>query len=152
MIYLALLAGIIVFDQLTKWWVVTYLKPMGTLPIIQNVFHFTYAENTGAAFSLFRDRQIFLVLTTFLIIVFASGLLFRAIKTPGDTPWLYTLALTMVIGGAIGNLIDRIRLNYVIDFIDVRLINFAIFNIADSFIVVGTLLVAFLVVFKDLKI
>lgn len=147
-----MLVGIIAFDQLTKWWVVTSLKPLGTIPIIRDVFHFTYAENTGAAFSIFKDKQIFLVVTTMLIIAFAGGLLYKALKVPVGNHWLYPFALTMVLGGAIGNLIDRIRLNYVIDFLDARIINFAIFNVADSFIVVGTILIAYLVVFKDLKI
>lgn len=150
--FILFLLSIIAFDQITKWWVVTTLKPIGTIPVIQDVFHFTYAENTGAAFSIFKDKQIFLVLTTTLIIAFAGGLLYKALKVPGEVHWLYPIALTMVIGGAIGNLIDRIRLNYVIDFLDARIINFAIFNVADSFVVVGTIFIAYLVLFKDLKI
>lgn len=151
MLYLLVILGAVAFDQITKYWAQNWLMHQVTFPVIKDFFHLTYAQNTGAAFSFLKGRQMFLVLTTFLIIAFAAGLLYRSMKTGDAYPFMLKLALAFIIGGAIGNLIDRMRLGYVVDFFDFRAINFAIFNVADSFIVVGTILVAGLILFKDIK-
>ncbi len=148
MIYLAIILFTIFLDQYTKFLVLRYLKPIDTYPIIANVFHLTYVENTGAAFSLFSNMQAFLILVTF---IFTSVLAYVLLKTPKIKANLWVnFSLALIIGGAIGNLIDRLRLNFVIDFIDFRIINFAIFNFADIFVVCGSfsLLIA-LIINKD---
>lgn len=152
MIYFLIILASIVLDQISKYLVVTKLKTIGSIPLIKDVFHLTYAENTGAAFSIFRGKQLFLILFTFLAISFIIGLLIKNVKTNGSM--LLSISLALIIGGAIGNIIDRIRLNYVVDFFDFRLINFAIFNVADSFVVVGAILLGIAVIFfnADLKI
>lgn len=127
----------VVLDQLTKYWVVLQIKPQKTLPLIENVLHFTYAENTGAAFSIFRGRQSFLVLLTSI----GMALIFvYMVSIKGEGKGLLKLSMALILAGGIGNLIDRLRLGYVVDFIDVRLINFAIFNVADICISIGVFL------------
>lgn len=146
MIYYFIVAMIVLFDQVTKYWAQNTLAAVGSMPVIDGVFHWTYARNTGAAFSILRDKQLLLIMVTILVTVFITGILVRTINT--DAHVAAKLSLAFIIGGAIGNLIDRIRLDYVIDFADFRLINFAIFNVADSFVVVGAVLLVFAVIFK----
>ena len=131
--YWLVILGAIFIDQFTKWLAVNYLKPVGSVPLWQGVLHLTYLQNKGAAFGMLSDRRaVFMVisslgLTVFLIYLFA--------KKERET--LLDIGLAMVIGGGIGNMIDRIALGYVVDFIDFALIDFAIFNGADSFVCVG---------------
>lgn len=114
MIYLAVILFTIFLDQYSKYLVLRYLKPIDTYPLIENVFHLTYVENRGAAFSLFTNMQPFLI---FITMIFAGVLIYILIKTPKKRANLWVnLSVSCIIGGAIGNLIDRIRLNYVIEF------------------------------------
>lgn len=139
-------AGIIlitVFDQLAKFIAAEQLMQIGTVPIVKDVFHLTYCENPGAGFGMFADYTGILSALTFAVIAVAIG--YVAAKRPKSV-WLVT-ALTFMVGGAAGNLIDRVRLGYVIDFFDFRLINFPIFNIADCFVTVGAVVFAVYVMF-----
>ena len=121
-------------DQLSKYIVVMFLRPVDTVPIIQDAIHFTYSENPGAAFGMLKDdRWVFMSVS----IVAIAAMLFFLIKFK-PTSKLECLALSLIVGGGIGNMIDRILLGYVVDFIDFRLINFAIFNLADSCVCVGS--------------
>lgn len=138
---------LIILDQLSKIIVVNKIKPLITLPIIQDVFHLTYAENTGAAFSIFSNKLPVLIFITTIFIIFLFAYQYKNNKKNGNP--LISLALSLIIGGAIGNLIDRIRLGFVVDFFDFRLINFAIFNLADSFIVVGSILLMVMILIED---
>ena len=125
----------IILDQLTKWLAVTYLKPIwsDSVPIIEGVLQLTYAENTGAAFSMLSDAPwVFKSISTVAIIAMAIYLY----GCKGGRR-LQDIAIAMIISGGIGNMIDRTVLNYVVDFIDFCLIDFAIFNGADSFVCVG---------------
>lgn len=137
-------------DQIAKYFAQLKLLKVSTVPIIKDVLHLTYVENTGAAFSIFRDKQVFLIGVTIMVGVFIGLLLLKAVKT--NEILVYRISLLLVLGGAIGNIIDRIRLHYVIDFIDFRIINFAVFNIADIFVVVGTILLSYSVLFKNVNI
>lgn len=137
------LIGIIVLDQLTKYFVVVQLKHMVTHPVLQDVFHFTYVENTGAGFGIFADYTWLLSAFSVLVVVGLVG--YMIIKKP--TSPLFVSALTFLCGGALGNLIDRVRLGYVVDFLDMRIIHFPVFNIADCFITVGAVLLAVYIVF-----
>ncbi len=132
-IYSAIIALGIVLDQLTKILSVLFLKPLDTLPLIKNVLHLTYVENTGAAFGMLKDqRWIFITVSALTII----GMLLYLYLGHAEN-MLYAVSVSMVISGGIGNMIDRLALGYVVDFIDFRLINFAVFNGADSFVCVG---------------
>lgn len=140
-ISLALLA--VVLDQVTKILAVKYLMPVNTVPIIKSVLHLTYLENTGAAFgSLKNSRWVFLAVSTFAII----ALVFYMFRFKPKNRVL-SAGLAFIIGGGIGNMIDRIAKGYVVDFIDFRLINFAVFNVADSFVCVGAALVIIYIFF-----
>ena len=134
--WLVLIAICIISDQLIKLWAAASLKlmPMSTIPIINNVFHLTYVENRGAAFSILQNKTIFLIIFTSIALIFAADLLFRG-KLKNK---FVETTVALIIAGGIANLIDRIRLGYVIDYFDFRLINFPVFNLADCFVVVGT--------------
>ena len=133
---IAIILGAIVLDNLTKWLTVICLEYRETVPLWQDVFHFTHERNEGAAFGMLSDhRWVFMVVSTVAII----GLLIYLFRfTPKSK--IVQISLSMIAGGGIGNMIDRVYLGYVIDFIDVRLIDFAVFNVADSFVTVGAFL------------
>ncbi len=151
MIYsILMIFGIVIVDQATKYFAQNHLQYVDTIPLIQDVFHLTYRRNTGAAFSIMRDKQTLLIAMTSIIIII---LIWYLLKITDDSDVvLLKIPLTFIIGGALGNLIDRIKLNYVIDFFDFNLINYPVFNIADIFIVVGTFLLAYAVIFKKVEI
>ena len=130
---IGIILGGILIDQVTKYLAVRFLSPVDTVPLWENVLHLTYVENTGAAFGMMKDaRWIFLILSSVAILGIAVYLFFGYARTT-----LATVAFSMIVSGGIGNMIDRIALGYVVDFIDFRLIHFAVFNGADSFVCVG---------------
>ncbi len=127
--------GILV-DQLTKWLVATTMALGESIPLISGVLHITYIHNRGAAFGMLADhRWVFLVISSITIVAIAVFLCVTRIR---DT--LSLVSLSLILAGGIGNMIDRLALGYVIDFIDFRIINFAVFNGADSFVCVGAAL------------
>ncbi len=133
-IWIGIILLTVILDQLTKYLTVVFLPEVGdTVPIIEDVIHFTYVKNPGAAFGMMKDaRWLFMTVSTVAIIGLLVYLFVK--KTHGK---LENTALCFIIGGGIGNMIDRVRLEYVIDMIDFRLINFAVFNVADSFVCIG---------------
>ena len=139
----ALMLGVVVLDQITKWLAVVYLKSIDTLPLWQDVLHLTYYENPGAAFGILTEhRWVFMIISTLAII----ALSYYLIRQRPENFWV-KLSLGMIVGGGVGNMIDRVILGYVIDFIDFCLIDFAIFNIADSFVTVGAgIMIVYLIV------
>ena len=138
----ALLTG---FDQLTKLLAVKNLKGKADIPLIPDVLYFQYLENRGAAFGIFQDRKIFLVLLTSLILV---GVCYVLWKIPADKKYIYLKLLCFLItAGGIGNLIDRVRRNYVIDFIYFAPIDFPVFNVADIYVSVGMVFLFTVVLF-----
>lgn len=140
----------IVLDQVSKWLCVKYLKPKGSIPFIPKLINLTYCENTGAAFSMFsapNQRWIFMVISTIAIVLMIYML--YSFKEKKYT--LMVIGLSMMISGGVGNMIDRFRLGYVVDMIDVSpLFSFAIFNVADCFVCVGAgvMLLAFILIWK----
>ena len=155
LIWLMIIAGAIFLDQLSKWLTVMNLeyiappKSPDTSPVIQDVFHFTYVRNTGAAFSMFNEpdeRWIFMSISTVAIIALSIYLW----KKRNDSK-LLGVALSFIIGGGIGNMIDRCLLGYVIDMLDFRIINFAIFNVADTFVCVGVGLFALYIILDEIN-
>ena len=138
---------IIIFDQVTKLMAIKYLKTSPPYIIVDNFFQFHYVENYGAAFGILQNKKIFFVIIT-LAVIFA--ITFFLVKNYYEINGFMRIGLSMLLGGAIGNFIDRLRLGYVVDFISFRLINrydFPVFNIADIFIVAGTGLILLLVLF-----
>ncbi|OPL08139.1 MAG: hypothetical protein AVO33_01780 [delta proteobacterium ML8_F1] len=149
MSYAAVSLFVFFLDQLTKYWALEQLTRIETIPIIQDVFHLTFRQNTGAAFSILRDNLQLLIVMTSVVIFFLG--IFLIVATVKKEPPLMLLGLSMILGGAVGNLVDRVRLGYVVDFFDFRLINFAVFNVGDSFIVIGALLVGLYVVILEIR-
>ena len=122
-----------VLDQLTKYWVVQTFSLGETQPLIKEIFHFTYVRNTGAAFSLFSGKVEWL---RWLSLLVSLALIALALFSPVLSLW-EQWGYGLILGGALGNGIDRFVLGYVIDFLDFRLINFPVFNLADVFINIG---------------
>ncbi len=120
-------------DQLSKWLCAAYLKTVGSITVIPGFLKFTYLENTGAAFGSFTEhRWVFMLFSTVAIIAVTVYLLLFA-----ENNRLLRWSLALIIGGGVGNMIDRITLGYVIDFLDFHAIWQYIFNIADSCVCVG---------------
>ena len=142
-VLIAIIAGVIGLDQLTKWLAVVNLQGEASFPLWRDVLHFTYVENTGMAFGMLKDhRWVFMVFSTVSII----ALLIYLFRFRPESRWMQ-ISMAFIIGGGIGNMIDRIILGYVIDFIDFTLINFAVFNIADSFVCVGAgMMIVYLII------
>lgn len=143
-VYLIVCALFIAADILTKYAVTSNMSVGSTIPLIDGVFHLTYVRNTGAAFSMLSGQRVFLILLPVVIIV--ALLIYVIVKKPRSK--LLLLSFSMIISGGIGNLIDRIRLGYVIDFFDFRLINFPVFNVADIWVTVGGALFIILLLFS----
>lgn len=128
-------------DRLTKLWAVKQLKSGNDLTIIKGIFDFSYLENRGAAWGIFQNKIIFLLIIT--IIIFA-GIVYYLVKYKPKSK-LIRLSLSLIIGGAIGNMYDRAVYKYVVDFIHfhyMEVYNFPTFNVADMSVVIGTALLA----------
>jgi len=138
-----LVIGILVFDQLTKYIISQAIPPGESIPIIKNVFHITYILNRGAAFGMFKNQMYFFIATAVLAIIFILLILRRRRR------WQEEIALYLILSGAISNLIDRIRLGAVIDFLDFRI--WPVFNIADSAITIGAVLLAIYILKRPAK-
>ncbi len=145
MIYFVIAALVVIADFATKCSAIEYLMKIDTVSLWEGVFHLTYVENRGAAFGIMQNqRWVFIVLTVAVLAV----VLLVCIKYKNKHKLLCT-ALSFLVGGAVGNMIDRIMYGYVVDFFDFRLINFPVFNVADIFIVVGAALLAVYFIFFD---
>lgn len=138
LIMLVLIA--IVADQLTKAWVTSSLGLGQSVPLISGFLHFTLVRNTGMAFGLLSSSEIPFkaVLVTLLSVAAMGAVTYYALKTPQQEKWT-RIGLTLILGGALGNIIDRIRLGYVVDFVDVFYgsSHWPAFNVADSCICIG---------------
>ena len=133
-----LIAGGIGLDRWVKDWSVRVLKPAGSIPLREGVFHLTYAENQGAAFSMLHGaRWLLIAVTGAVLLALIAALCARKIPK-GLARW----GVYCILAGAIGNLIDRIAQGYVVDLFDFRLIHFAVFNVADVFVCTGGGLIA----------
>jgi len=151
--WLLLSAGVIALDQLTKVIVLDALQPYVPHPVIPGFLNWTLAFNTGAAFSFLADQQGWQRWLFSVLAVAVSAVLVRWLAHTARGDWHTALPLALVIGGALGNLIDRVRFGHVIDFIQVYYQQWAFpsFNIADSAISVGAILLVFFGLFAHAK-
>lgn len=136
-LYIAIIVVLVVLDQLSKYWAATTLLESGPIPLIQGVFEFHYTENRGVAFSMLQDQRWVFIPVSILMTVL---LILTLVRSPMRQNKWFCASVILVIAGAIGNLIDRILLGYVIDFLYFSLIDFPIFNVADCFVVIGAIL------------
>ena len=144
MLYILIIIGLIAIDQISKYLAVNYLVNIGSIPIIKNIFHLTYVENRGAAFGMFQNNQIIFIVVAIVACVFGLYYLYKK-----DLNILGKSAIILIISGALGNLIDRIRLGFVVDYFDFRVIWDYVFNVADVFVVVGTILLCVYIIFFE---
>lgn len=132
MVYYLIAAAVILLDRIIKKIVVSNMMPWETIPVIEDIFHFTYVQNRGAAFSMWQEQWIIIIALPLLVIAAGLVLLF-VMRKKWDRLMLTSIA--MICGGGLGNLIDRMSLGYVVDLFDFRV--FPVFNVADIFICVG---------------
>lgn len=126
---------VILFDQGSKFFIQSKMKIGESIPIIKGIFHITYIENPRTAFGLFEYQTMFFVVAALISVILAI-LIYKKIVFKKDS-FMY-IPLTLILGGAVGNLIDRVRIGRVIDFLDFRI--WPIFNFADTAIVCGMLI------------
>ena len=137
------------FDQFTKYLAIAHLKGNEPFVLIEGVLELQYLENRGSAFGMFQNQKPFILLTG---IVFMAVILFFLFRLPGYRKFnIVHILLSCIIAGGLGNMVDRVRYDYVVDFISFVLINYPIFNVADIYIVLSTigLFILFLFVFKE---
>jgi signal peptidase II len=144
---------VIAADQLTKYMMLRVLEPYVPLPVIPGFLNWTLAFNTGAAFSFLRDQAGWQRWLFSLLAVAVSAVLIRWLATTARSDWRNALPISLVIGGALGNLVDRVRAGQVTDFIEVyyRTWSFPAFNLADSAITVGAVLLLWFGLFSTGK-
>lgn len=140
---------LVLVDQISKYYVRLKLAAIGSLPVIQDFFHLTYVENRGAAFGMMQGKSVFFVMATFVAII--ALLVYYNIQKHSKGPHIKFLGyiILFIIAGALGNLIDRMWLGFVTDFIDFRGIWQFVFNIADIYVVCATILLGIYVVKFD---
>ncbi|MGG1442907.1 signal peptidase II [Brevibacillus laterosporus] len=132
-IYYIIALAVIALDQWTKHLVVKYMEYGESIPLIENVFHLTSHRNMGAAFGMLQNRRVFFIIITTLVVI---GIIYTLYKQ-GKSNTRMSIALSLVLGGAIGNFIDRVSTGQVVDFLHAVIINFPIFNVADMAITFG---------------
>ena len=146
-----LLMVLIFLDQLTKHFAVVYLKDQLPVTIIDGVFELNYLENRGAAFGMLQNQKFFFI---FIAVVILAVIVYVLIKTPNQHKYVKLhIALVCIAGGAIGNMVcvnnmvDRLKLDYVVDFLYFSLINFPIFNVADIYVTLSAIYLVILLLF-----
>ena len=143
------ICALVALDQYTKYLAVIHLKDKPAFIIINGVLELNYLENKGAAFGMLQNQKAFFI---FVAVVILGVIGYVLLKTPDQKKYrILHVLLSLIAAGAIGNMIDRIRLNYVVDFIYFVLINFPIFNVADIYVTVSTaaLVILLLFVYKE---
>lgn len=143
--YYLLAAVLVLVDQLTKYLTVQNIELHEIIPVVPDVFSLTYIQNTGAAWSILEGRMIFFYVVTVIVV---AGIVYNLHKY-GHESKLFAVSLAFVLGGALGNFIDRLVHQYVIDMIRLEFIDFPIFNIADAALTVGVLLMIVYIFFFE---
>ena len=146
--YITALISVVVLvciDQFTKYLVVGHLKDRPAYVLIRNIFQLEYLENRGAAFGILQNQRVFFYISVLLI---TAAVIWFYSKVPMERKYLpLRICAVLIVGGAFGNCIDRIRLNYVVDFFYFKLIDFPIFNVADIYVTVSVVCFTVLILF-----
>lgn len=139
---------IIILDQWSKKWAINNLMGENSIKIVKDFFSLTYVENYGAAFGILQNQKLFFIIIT---VVAVGGILIYSYFNYNHMSILMKLSLALVLGGAIGNFIDRFKMGYVVDFLSFKIVgyNFPVFNIADISIVIGTFIMMFIVLKEE---
>ena len=134
-------------DQVVKLWAINNLKPVGVIPVIDGVFSFIYVENRGAAFGIMQNMQLPLGIFSLICVIIGFVIIYANKVTD---KW-QVLAISLIISGGLGNFIDRIFRQFVVDMFATTFIDFPVFNFADCCVVVGSLLLVLLILLEDLN-
>ena len=144
-LYLLMIAGLIALDQYTKQWAKVYLKDKPAYNLINGILELNYLENQGAAFGMLPNQKVFFIFVAF-VILFVVG--YVLLKVPDQKKYtILHFLFSLIVAGSIGNMIDRVRYDYVVDFIYFVRINFPIFNVADIYATVSAIVLLFLLLF-----
>ena len=136
---------LVIADQLTKHLAVVRLKNQAAYNLINGILEFNYLENRGAAFGVLQNQKYFFV---FVALIFIGVIVFVLIKVPTQKKYYsLNILLVMIAAGAIGNMIDRVRYDYVVDFIYLVCIQFPIYNVADIYVTTATVILVFQILF-----
>ncbi len=146
MLYIILAAVLCGADQLLKWWVKGHIPLFGSAKLIPGVVGLTHVRNTGMAFSLLSGHTWLLALISVAVSVAVLWFLLR-----GKLPRWEKLSLSLVLGGALGNAIDRVFQGYVVDMFEFQFVDFAVFNLADVFIDVGAVIFCVLYIVRTVR-
>lgn len=145
-IYYIISMILIGLDQLSKYLTVQEIALGEVVPVIPNVLSLTYIRNSGAAWSILEDQMIFFYVITVVVV----GALIYFLHTEGKKSPIASTGIAFIMGGAIGNFIDRLHLKYVIDMIRLEFINFPIFNVADMALTIGVIILIGYIVYDEL--
>lgn len=135
MLYILVIALCVAADQWMKWWTVANLSVYGSAPLLPGIVELKYIQNTGGGFSILTGHTWLLAGLTVVLMAILGWLLFKKVFPHPLAMW----SLTVILGGGIGNLIDRIRLGFVVDMFNLQFMNYPVFNIADIFVVCGAI-------------
>lgn len=144
-IWLFIAAVVVLCDQLVKHWVVVNLALGASHSLAPNLMDLLYVRNYGAAWSILEGKTWFFYIVTAI----ATVVILYLLVTKKSTKPLFKISLSLLLGGALGNLIDRIHLGYVVDMFQLKFINFPIFNVADVFVTIGVILLFIDLLFFD---
>ena len=138
-------AVLIAVDQLTKYLALVHLKPIHTTTVIENVLSLTFVENRGVAFGMFSGKRWLILLVTLCIV---GAIIYYYVHLPKTKEYAWMRgALILLCAGAFGNILDRMFRGYVVDFFQITLFSWPVFNVADIFVVAGVILLAYLMLF-----
>ena len=145
MIYILLIVAVLVVDRIVKIWISTGFEPGQSVPVLEGIFHITYVQNTGAAFSMLQGHPLLLIL--FPAVIIGIGIVFICVRHK-EYNRTFMSSLSLICGGGLGNLTDRISQGYVVDMFDFRV--FPVFNVADICVCVGCgLLMLYMIIYNN---
>ena len=145
-LYSLFVLAIVAADQITKYLVVANIPLYGDVPFLPGVLGLTYVQNTGAAFSAFQGMQ---WLFAVIFLLFTGAILWEYFKKPMGFSTFERWCIAAIYGGGLGNMIDRLRLGYVVDMLETQFMEFPVFNVADCFITLGCAALLIYILFFD---
>ena len=145
LLWMIVIAASVLLDQITKMIVVNSMELYQSISVIDHVFSFTYIHNYGAAWGMLSDHRWVFILVTAIAIIVLPIFLYRY----RNLHFMFGFSLSLIIGGAIGNMIDRVVLGYVVDFLEATFIDFPVFNVADICVVCGAIMMFVYIAFID---